>query len=84
MIDNAFLDIDNFGQAQAPADTLSVKQLHSILDTFARTYCPVTDRFHFVVFQSNLSGKLSLVSCKFKELLILVLYCVRLLSTKVN
>lgn len=38
MMDNAFIDIEDFEKAQALADTFSPNQLHTILDDFARTY----------------------------------------------
>ena len=44
MMDNAFIDIENFEKAPAIADTLSPNQFHTILDDFVRTYCPLIDR----------------------------------------
>src|SRR5580692_11473340 len=45
MADNAFVRIDDWGLAQALADTLSPDQLHRTLDRYARLYCPVSDVF---------------------------------------
>jgi hypothetical protein len=33
--------IEDFEKAEAIADTLSPNQLHTILDDFTRTYCPL-------------------------------------------
>lgn len=41
LIDNAFVDITDFAAAQKLADEMSIKDLHSALDRFARKYCPV-------------------------------------------
>jgi len=41
LIDNAFTQIADWGQAQRLADTWSVAQIHAKLDDFARRYCPV-------------------------------------------
>jgi hypothetical protein len=40
-IDNAFVDIADFSQAQALADQWQIKTLHRALDRFARRYCPI-------------------------------------------
>ena len=45
MADNAFVRIDDWGLAQALADTLSPDQLHRTLDRYAKLYCPVSDVF---------------------------------------
>ena len=46
MMDNAFIAIEDFEKAQAIADAFSPDTLHTALDDFARTYCPIIDRFH--------------------------------------
>lgn len=46
MLDNAFLEIDDFGKAQELADSFSVGVLHRKLDSFAKRFCPVIKRFH--------------------------------------
>ena len=43
MVDNAFVDIDDFEAAQALADDFDIKQLHSILNGYARQCCPIAD-----------------------------------------
>lgn len=43
--DNAFLSIDDFAKAQALADTLRIGDLHRLLDSSARTYCPVFEAY---------------------------------------
>jgi len=45
MADNAFVRIDDWGRAQALADTLSPDQLHHALDRYAKLCCPVSDVF---------------------------------------
>jgi hypothetical protein len=45
MLDNAFLQIADFGRAQELADAFPVERLHRLLDEAARRYCPVFDRF---------------------------------------
>lgn len=41
LVDNAFVDIDDFEAAQKLADGLDVRELHHLLDRCARKYCPV-------------------------------------------
>lgn len=41
LVDNAFTQIADWGQAQRLADAWSVPQIHAKLDQFARRYCPV-------------------------------------------
>lgn len=43
MVDNAFADIDDFAAAQLLAHDLDTKQLHGILDGYAKRYCPVIE-----------------------------------------
>lgn len=40
LLDNAFLSIEDFAQAQKLADNLRVSALHKALDRFAGLYCP--------------------------------------------
>jgi len=40
MLDNAFVDIEDFQKAQQIADEFSVKEFHQKLDQFALDYCP--------------------------------------------
>jgi hypothetical protein len=42
--DNAFIHIDDWKKAQFLAKYLKVKDLHQLLDGFARRYCPVIDQ----------------------------------------
>jgi len=55
MLDNAFVDIDDFDRAQALADDLDVARLHATLDRYARWFCPVVDtlgqRYHWSIMQ---------------------------------
>jgi hypothetical protein len=59
MADNAFLDISDFKKAQKISDSFSVKALHTLLDVFAETYCPIVKRFgikyHWSVMQVEYS-----------------------------
>jgi hypothetical protein len=41
LLDNAFVDIDDFDAAQRLADGLDLRELHHLLDRYARKYCPV-------------------------------------------
>jgi hypothetical protein len=45
LLDNAFIEIGDFGQAQALADDLDVKALHRKLDGWAERFCPVLKDF---------------------------------------
>jgi hypothetical protein len=45
LVDNAFVDIGDWRRAQRLADGLEIKRLHSKLDQFARTYCPIQRDF---------------------------------------
>jgi len=44
-IDNAFVEIADWKRAQQLANGLEIKRLHSKLDQFARTYCPIHQAF---------------------------------------
>lgn len=41
LVDNAFVELDDFDKAQKLADGLDVRELHSLLDRYARKCCPV-------------------------------------------
>ena len=43
LVDNAFLQIDDFEAAQKLTDDMSIARLQSALDRFARRYCPVIE-----------------------------------------
>jgi len=45
LLDNAFVQFDDFSAAQRIADNFSVRDLHRSLDRFARRYCPVARQF---------------------------------------
>jgi len=45
MMDNAFIDIDDWDKAQNISDNLSIEKLHKKLDSFAKLYCPVHQTF---------------------------------------
>ena len=44
-IENAFVRIDDFANAQKLADQFPVKQWHRLLDRLAKKFCPVISRF---------------------------------------
>ena len=46
MADNAFLQIDDWAEAQRLADQQSPDELHRLLDGYAEQCCPVFDVFH--------------------------------------
>lgn len=48
LIDNAFVEISDYQQAQELSNHLSVESLHHKLDAFAETYCPVMKSFEQV------------------------------------
>ncbi len=45
MLDNVFVQIDNFDKAQKFADDINVKRLHRQLDKIVRKYCPIIRHF---------------------------------------
>lgn len=45
ILDNAFIQCDDWDAAQALADMLKPEKIHRILDRAARTYCPVVRKF---------------------------------------
>jgi hypothetical protein len=45
LVDNAFVDISDFEEAQRLADSFNIRQLHRILDKYALLCCPVVARF---------------------------------------
>jgi len=57
LVDNAFHDITHFEKAQSIADNLRVEEIHDILDTLAREYCPVISQFqlnyHWSIMQAE-------------------------------
>jgi hypothetical protein len=59
MGDNAFFDISDFERAQKISDSFDVKALHSFLDYFAETFCPIVKSFeikyHWSVMQVEYS-----------------------------
>jgi hypothetical protein len=46
LLDNAFVEIEDFDRAQKLADSLRVARLHRRLDRWAQTFCPVIRQFH--------------------------------------
>ena len=57
VLDNAFVDIGSFPDAQKVSDSLSVKLIHEKLDQFAKKYCPVFSHFkqfyHWSIMQAE-------------------------------
>lgn len=45
LVDNVFVDIENFPKAQDLADAFRVDRLHRRLERLAKTFCPVVRRF---------------------------------------
>ena len=45
MLDNVFIQIDDFDTAQKLADDINVKRLHRQLDKIVRHYCPIVRHF---------------------------------------
>jgi len=57
LMDNAFVNIGNFPQAQTLADSLTADIIHKKLDSFAQMYCPVIGQFdllyHWSIMQAE-------------------------------
>lgn len=55
MLDNAFVQIDDWQKAQHISDNIAVEKLHKKLDAFAAIYCPVhkefKQRYHWSIMQ---------------------------------
>ena len=45
IIDNAFINIDDFEKAQNMASSIKIERLHRIFDKFANLYCPIIKKF---------------------------------------
>lgn len=62
MLDNAFVEIDDWQQAQKLADRFDVKKLHRRLDRYAKAYCPVLATFkecyHWSLMQAEYASDL--------------------------
>ncbi len=77
MLDNVFIDIEDFDKAQKLSDSLSVNQLHRIIEKYATTYCPVItelkENFHWSIMQAEYATdivfkKQSDLTCIYEEL----------------
>ncbi len=59
MMDNAFINIDDWGKAQKMSDNLSIEKLHKRLNAFAEKYCPVhkafKQQYHWSIMQCEYS-----------------------------
>lgn len=57
LLDNAFIEIDDFAKAQECSDKFSVKQLHKIVDDLSHRYCPIIKKFelsyHWSIMQAE-------------------------------
>lgn len=57
LLDNAFLDIDDWERAQRLADRFDVRKLHRRLDRYAGRFCPVEktfgERYHWSLMQAE-------------------------------
>ena len=62
LVDNAFLNIDDFATAQRLADSLRPRELHRAMDRYAKLCCPVQDsfgqRYHWSLMQTEYSTDL--------------------------
>jgi hypothetical protein len=47
MLENAFVDINDFDKAQEISDGINVAQIHKTLDDFALQFCPVIKKFPY-------------------------------------
>ncbi len=59
LLGNAFIEIDDFKQAQEYVDKFEVRQLHKILDDLSKRYCPIIKKFelnyHWSIMQAEYS-----------------------------
>lgn len=57
LVDNAFVHLESFNEAQRLSDQFSVEALHHRLDHWARLYCPVIQRwglcYHWSIMQAE-------------------------------
>jgi hypothetical protein len=57
MLDNAFIQIDDWQKAQKLADAFPVERLHRVLDEFVEKYCPsmreFSDSYHWSIMQAE-------------------------------
>ena len=57
LVDNAFVDIEDWELAQKLSDNWKVSDLHKALDWFAETFCPVTEKLdtsnHWSIMQAE-------------------------------
>ena len=60
LLDNAFIEIEDFDKAQTLADEFYSKALHTLLDKFADTYCPIYGDFEQTYHWSILQAEYSL------------------------
>lgn len=62
MLDNAFVQIDDWQQAQKLADQFDVSKLHRWLDRYAKAYCPILttfqERYHWSLMQAEYASDL--------------------------
>jgi hypothetical protein len=62
LADNAFLNIDDFAAAQRLADSLRPRDLHRVMDRYAKLCCPVQEtfgqRYHWSLMQTEYSTDL--------------------------
>ena len=57
MLDNAFVNIEDYDKAQKISDNFNIKQIHRLLDKYTRLYCPVIKHFennyHWSIMQAE-------------------------------
>jgi len=55
LLDNAFVDLEDWEKAQQLADAMDIRELHAILDRYAEMYCPVLkslkQKYHWSLMQ---------------------------------
>ena len=59
LIDNVFVDIENFEKAQESSDNLNISELHERLDIFSNNFCPIIKtlqtEYHWSIMQAEYS-----------------------------
>jgi hypothetical protein len=68
LADNAFVRIEDWGRAQALADALKPRELHRVLDRYAKLCCPVEktlgQRYHWSLMQAEYATDLVFCSAE--------------------
>ena len=57
LLDNAFIEMEDFNEGQRLADKFNIKELHGLLDSFSQRFCPVHEifgeQYHWSIMQAE-------------------------------